>query len=397
MSKGNTKGENHRKGVKNSYKEPVKVRFKTLANGNKSIYLDFYKDGKREYEFLKLYIVPETPTNKEANAQTLALANAVKAKRIIELQNNTHGFTNSGTRSNVNVIAYIKELAEKKRIKAGGKERGTYQGYMALSRQIENYTGTKTTFKQIDKTFCIGFLNYLTTATNLIKGMRNKPLHENTQSWYMKQFEAVLNAAISDEIINNNPFKQIKPENKPKKNKTEISYLTIDEVKLLENTPYHHIARNAFLFSCYTGLRFSDIQGLTWWQLQKDNNGDTFINYRQKKTQKHEYLPIPQKAVEFLPTRPDEAKDNDYVFCMIGNGIANIRLKIWAATAGIKKHLTFHVARHTYATILLSLGAGIETISKNLGHSEIRTTQHHYAAIENKLQRAAVNLFDKLD
>jgi len=69
---------------------------------------------------------------------------------------------------------------------------------------------------------------------------------------------------------------------------------------------------------------------------------------------------------------------------------------MWAVLAGVKKHLTFHVARHTYATALLSLGAGIETISKNLGHSDMKITQAHYAAIENKLQRAAVNLFDKI-
>jgi integrase len=379
-------------------KEPIKVRFKTLANGNQSVYLDYYRDGKREYEFLKLYLVPETsPENKEANVETLRLANAVKAQKIVELQNMAHGFSVSGGRSKINVIDYIKTIADKKRMKAGGGKRTTAMAYISLARQIEAYSGTKTTFKQIDKKYCEGFLEHLKTAQNRNFKTRNTtPISENTAVVYMKRFEAVLNAAISDEVTNANPFKQIKPENKPHKTKTEILYLTIDEVKRLENTDcLAPSIKQAFLFSCYTGLRFSDVQGLTWEKLQKDNSGGTFINYRQKKTGKQEYLPIPEKAVEFLPDRAG-AIDTDKVFYLPSGGYTNLQLKAWAALAGLKKHLTFHVARHTYATILLSLGAPIETISKNLGHSEIKTTQAHYAAIENKLQRAAVNLFDKL-
>jgi site-specific recombinase XerD len=106
-------------------------------------------------------------------------------------------------------------------------------------------------------------------------------------------------------------------------------------------------------------------------------------------------LPIPEKAVEFLP-KEAWGKNTDHVFYLPSGSYTNLQLKLWAALANIQKHLSFHVARHTYATLLLSLGAGIETISKNLGHSEIKTTQAHYAAIENRLQRAAVNLFDKL-
>ena len=376
-------------------KEPIKVRFKELANGNKSIFLACYRNEKWEYEFLKLYIVPErTQADKDANNETMRLANAVKAQRIVELQNAAHGFTVAGGRSKMNVIEYIKDMAGKKRIKAGGGKRTTADTYLALAKQIEEYSGLKTTFRQVDKKYCSGFIEHLKTTKSRNNGL---PLSENTQMGYMKKFESVLNAAISDEVTNLNPFKQIKPENKPKRQKTEIIYLTIDEVKTLENTQsLSTYISQAFLFSCYTGLRFSDVQGLTWDMLQRDNNGEVFINYIQKKTGKQEYLPIPQKAVEFLPDR-EQAKGTDKVFYLPSGGYTNLQLKTWAALAGLKKHLTFHVARHTYATILLSLGAGIETISKNLGHSEIKTTQAHYAAIENKLQRAAVSLFDKLN
>jgi len=146
-------------------KEPIKFRFKNLANGNQSIYLAHWNNtiNKWEYERLKdLYIVLN---NKEANDRTLKLANAIKAQRIVELQNNTHGFSNNSTRSKANVIDYIKALAEKKKEKAGGSERGNYQNYLALVYHIQKYSGDKTTFKSVDKRYCEGFLDYLKTAT----------------------------------------------------------------------------------------------------------------------------------------------------------------------------------------------------------------------------------------
>ena len=336
----------NRKKVTTKVKEPIKLRTKPLTNGKQSIYLDYYKDGQRQYEFLKLYLVPEkTPINKSTNAQTLELANAVKAQKIVELQNSAHGFSVKDGRSKMNVIDYIRDIADKKRIKAGGGKRTTAMGYLGLAKHVEAYSGKNTTFKQIDKKYCIGFIEYLKAAKNKNNGFS---LHENTQVSYMKRFEAVLNTAISDEVTNANPFKQVKQENKPKMRKTEIVYLTIDEIKLLENTPaFYKYVKESFLFGCYTGLRFSDMQNLTWGQLQKDNNGGTFINYIQKKTQKQEYLPIPQKAVEFLPNRLETDKETDKVFHLPSGCFINLHLKQWAYVAQIKKHLTFHKSSHT--------------------------------------------------
>ena len=373
-------------------KEPIKVRFKTLSNGNKSIYLDYYRDGKREYEFLKLYLVPEaSPTDKSTNAQTLQLANAVKSQRVVELQNMAHGFSVSAGRSKVNLLDYVKHIAEQKKEKAGGNERSGCMGYMALHYHLKQYGGGKTTFKQVDKTYCMGFIDYLKTAKSTL---HDRPLSENTQAGYMKRFEAILNAAISDEVTNLNPFKQIKPENKPKKRTTEVGYLTIDEVNMLAKTPYeiYPNIKSAFLFSCFSGLRFSDVTRLTWDKLQKDNDGNMFINYIQKKTKKQEYLPISNKAIQYLPDK-GTAKDNDNVFKLPTGGYVNLHLRQWVLLSGITKRVTFHVARHTNATLLLSLDVPIETVSKILGHSDIKTTQI-YAKVIDKNKRVAV---DKLD
>ena len=379
----------------NKTKEPVKIRLKKLANGNQSIYLDSSINGKRVREFLKLYIIPERKAvNKAANAETMNTANAVKAQRIVEMQNAAHGFSNRAARSKVSLLEYISTLAEKKRKKAGGGKSSTADSYLALAKRITDYAGAKTTFRQVNKTFCQGFIDFLRTVESM--NYKGAALHENTQFGYVRSFEHVLNCAILDEIIAVNPFKQIQPENKPKKHKTEICYLTADEVKTLEKAdfPVSPIIKTAFLFSCYTGLRISDVRGLTWGKLQKDNENKVFINYVQKKTKKQEYLPIPQIALKYLPER-GAAKDNEAVFRIPDGSYCNKMLKFWAASAGISKHLTFHVSRHTYATLLLSLDSPIEVVSKNLGHSEIRTTQG-YAKVIHKSQREAVDKLDSL-
>jgi hypothetical protein len=248
-------------------KEPIKVRFKQLSNGNQSVYLDYYRDGKHEYEFLKLYLIPGTsPEAKAANDETTRLANAVKAQKIVELQNASHGFSVSAGRSKMNLLDYIQSIADRKKDKAakeGRDERSSgYQQYMALHYHIKQYGGNKTIFKQVDKAYCTGFIEYLKTAKSTLQ---DQILSENTQVGYMKRFEYILNCAISDEVTNLNPFKQIKPENKPKKRRTEVCFLTIDEVNTLAGTPYLlcPAMRQAFLFSCFSGLRFSDVKGLT--------------------------------------------------------------------------------------------------------------------------------------
>jgi integrase len=375
-------------------KEPIRIRYKALNNGNQSIYLDYYDNGKREYEFLKLYLVPETSfENRETNKTTLKLANAIKAQKIVELQNNRHGFSMGGTLcSKVNLIEYTEMLAEKKCKKAGGNTRGTCSTYLTLAYHLKKYSGEKTTFRQIDKNYCNGFIEYLKSAVNANNGQL---LSQNTQWLYMKNLEAVINSAISDEITDSNPFKQIKPENKPKEQSVEVCYLTIEEVNALVNTPcFYPDVKNGFLFSCFSGLRFSDVKGLTWDKLQKDSNGNMFINYVQKKTTKQEYLPINKSAVKYLPER-GEARDTDLVFKFPSSNYVNLQLRQWSFAAGIKKKVTFHVARHTNATLLLSLEVPIETVSKLLGHADIQTTQI-YAKVIDKSKRDAVNKLDGL-
>ncbi|MDR2118046.1 MAG: hypothetical protein LBP25_00715 [Tannerellaceae bacterium] len=132
-------------------KEPVKIRFKALADGNKSIYLDIYMNGKRSYEYLKIYLVPErTALDRETNRRMMELANAIKSQKIVELQNDAHGFSNSGVKQKANFIDYVQKLSDEKRQASGNVK--TYQLYNALIRHLKQYGGDKTTFNQVQRT-----------------------------------------------------------------------------------------------------------------------------------------------------------------------------------------------------------------------------------------------------
>ena len=390
-------GNSKKSEVTTKAKEPVKIRFKLLANGNKSLYLDSSINGKREREFLRLYLIPEhTAADKEANRETVRTAMAVKSQRIVELQNAAHGFSVISGRSKMNVLEYVKKIAEVKLSKAQAEGRDIrssgYQQYMALYYHIQQFSGNKVTFRNVDKKFCQDFIDYLKVAKN--GNDTGIVLSENTQAGYLGAFQYVLNCAISDDITNTNPFKQIKPENKPKHRQTEVGFLTLEEVNKLANVETLPSVKNSFLFSCWSGLRFSDVKGMTWGKLQ-NIDGVTYLIYVQKKTKKQEYLPIGKNALQYLPARPDGAKDDDFVFKVPSGGYTNMILKTWAMAAGVPKHLTFHMSRHTHATLLLSVETPIETVSKILGHSDIQTTQI-YAKVLNKSVLAAINKLNEL-
>jgi site-specific recombinase XerD len=139
----------------------------------------------------------------------------------------------------------------------------------------------------------------------------------------------------------------------------------------------------AFLFGCFSGLRISDMKGFTW-----DKIHDGKIEYRQKKTQKAEYLPLGKQALKILSEIPRH-ETNNLVFWNLpssSDSYANQQLRLWAAQAKITKHLHWHISRHTFATLFLTSGGDIYTLSKILGHSSVETTSVYGKIIDTKKQ-----------
>ena len=385
-------------------KEPVRIRFKQLSNGNQSIYLDYYTGdvirkenyvgGKRKYEFLKLYLIPErTREDKAKNEATLALAKAIQSKRIVEVQNDAHGFQNTN-KSRVNLLDYLENIGKQS---AEQGSRNYARTVLNTVRALKLFRGDYIAFRDVDKEFLSEFTDYLRQMPKASKYGVLKTggrLSANSVVSYYGTLRTAINRAYKEGIITVNPTKEFDFASKVRQEPSRREYLTIDELKTLINTECRHeIVKRAFLFSCLCGLRVSDIRKLRWCDLQR-SGGRVRIEITMQKTKEPLYLPISDEALKWLPER-GEANDSDFIFPLTHEGTVNDTLQHWAKVAGITKHISFHVARHTHATMMLTLGADLYTVSKLLGHKNIATTQI-YAKIVDKKKEEAIGLIPNL-
>ena len=376
-------------------KEPIRIRQKELANGNISLYLDIYIGGKRKYEFLKLYLIPEkTREDKEKNRQTMQLANSIKSKRIVEYQNGEFGFK-SNYKLDTLFFDYYRAMCEKRH--GNPESRGNWGNWYSCLHHLMKYEKNKRiTFEDITPEWVQGFRDYLDKdavawSHDYRKRIKDKPLARNSKLSYFNKLRACLNQAFEDRIIPVNPCRGVerfRPEEGIR------MYLTIDEVRLLAQTDceYPRI-KDAFLFSCMTGLRRSDILRLTWGDIHKQ--GDfTRIIFRQKKTEGQEYLDITHQAAQLMG---DPKGINDPIFEDIHSpSCTNKAVQEWVLNAGIHKKISFHCARHTFATMMLDLGTDIYTVSKLLGHRDLSTTQIYVKVLDKNKQKAVSNIPDIL-
>jgi integrase len=382
-------------------KEPIKLRFKQLANGNQSIFLEQYisysidENGKqknqKKYEFLNLYLIPEqTPADKITNANTLQDAESIRTLRKAALVKNQTGLT-TRKKTKVNLLKNVSDFANKALSDTNNK-RSEYYTYKSLEYHLKAYRGEHITFNEIDKDFINGFIAYLKTAKNgNFEGQKIQPnISANTAHKLYAKFTTIIRAALYEEIISTNPLDKIDRKTTPKTKPSKREYLTIDEIKKLITTDCKRSEiKNAFLFCCLVGIRFSNVKNITWGDIKFNKSGAT-LSYKQIKVDTFETLSISEEALKFLPN-DNERKPENKIFPLPKTETVNDTLRNWIKTAGIRKTITFHSSRHTAATLQLSLGTPIETVSKLLGHGKISTTQI-YAKIIDKNKVEAVNL-----
>lgn len=377
-------------GKKTKLKEPVKVRTKKLADGSESYYLDIYVDGKRHYEFLKLYRLPELNARiKEQNKATLAVVETIKSKRIIEITNNKAGLKNTSGRSKMMLTDWMQSfyVEQKRRGVRGVKLFGT------VSRLVSTYIGkSKIRMSDIDKDFCVNFIRWLQSDYKTAQGNRLSP---KSMSDYAGYFSTALNAAVRTEIIPENPFMALTPTERIKVPESKREFLTVDEIRTLIDTecPREDVKR-AYLFACYCGLRLSDVYALRWKDLTKD--GEQWrASVVMQKTTTPIFLPLSSQAMKWIPERGVTGNDDKVFAGLIAEPNINKVLAKWTKAAGISKKITFHTSRHTFATMMLTLGADLYTTSKLLGHSDVKTTQIYAKIIDSK-KVEAVNLVDSV-
>ena len=368
-------------------KEPVRLREKALANGARSLYLDIYVNGKRSYEFLKLYLIPENnPQAKVQNDNTMRAANTIKLNRILEITNNKAGLKNTSIRAKMLLKDWMENFRKAQEQKGVKDQKLIHNTIHALTAYNINVA-----MRDVNRDYIVGLTNFL---RNEYRSPRGKKLKDYSVINYLGCLRNALNMAVREDVIADNPIMKLSTQDKVKAPESQREFLTIEEVQKLEATdsPYPHI-KQAFLFACYTGLRCSDVRSITWGKIVKD--GEKFrLHTVMFKTKRPFYIPLSKKAMQWMPERGNKT-DNDLIFERIPVQVnTKLYLQPWLDKAGITKPITFHCSRHTFGTMMLTLGADIYTTSKLLGHTKVEVTQI-YAKIINKKKDDAVSLIDQ--
>ncbi|GMN12057.1 site-specific integrase [Croceitalea sp. MTPC9] len=378
----------------------IHLRKKKLKSGKTSLYIEYYKghkttpEGKikhiREFEYLELYLVtnPKTTDERKKNKEQLELAEQILAIRKAEIYQGKYKIQNDSKGRTGFIDFYNLKKEERYQTK------GNYDNWDAAQKHIEKYCLPTTSFNDIDIDFIKGFKKYLDTVA-VTKS--KKRLSQNTKHTYFNKFKAAMRAAFEEGYLKENLIVKVKGFTM---GESKREYLTSEELLKLSRTPCKiDILKRAFLFSSLTGIRWSDINKLTWSEVREEgfDNSDNEIFrivFKQKKTEGMEYLYISKQARELLGER---LEPRDRVFTNLRySAHMNLQLLRWCMFAGITKHITFHSARHTNAVLLLENGADIYTVSKRLGHKEIRTTEIYAKIIDKKMKEAA-NLVPKLE
>ena len=373
----------------------ITLRKKKLTTGKYSLYIEYYKgsiqsdQGKtehiRHFEYLKEYLIidPQTSQEKKANEEVQKKAEQILAIRRAEYAQGKYGIKDR-SKNKLLFLTYYDKLKEERY-----ETKGNYDNWDAAQKHIENYCKKrKITFEDIDEEFVLGFKKFLATKA---RTKSNTPLSQNTRFTYYNKFKAALRKAFEEGYTSKNYATTVKGF---AQGETSREYLTHEELQAMAKAECKHpILKSAFLFSCLTGLRWSDINKLTWSEVREAGD-ETQLVFKQKKTAGQEYQFISPQARNLMGKRKQE---KDRVFQGLKYGAHfNAEILRWCMRAGITKHITFHSARHTHAVLLFTNGADIYTVSKVLGHREIRTTQV-YAKIVDKKKKEAAYLIPELE
>ena len=375
-------------------KEPVRIREKRLNDGNVSLYLDMYYMGARKKEGLKLYLVPEVnAAAKLQNKNTLKLAEQIKAERILDIQQ--HGLVNweNVKKGRMTLAAWVEKYTKDENGLTPASMRSKRNAQARVEQYLLYIGKPNLALKEVDKDFCKGFIAFLKTCTF---NNGKKTLGCTTCRIFMNRLAAALNMAVREGLIDSNPFKLLDAKEKPQKKSAIREFLTIEELRTLIATPCRYeIVKKAFLFSCFTGLRYSDMMALKWNEIHKAADGKTlYIEHEQVKTKNTVTIPLSNEALKWMPRK---SKDSERVFHQlhITSTTVEVVLGEWMQEAGIQNHITYHCSRHTAATLLLTLGADLYTVSKILGHQSIRMTEV-YAKIVDKKKIETMNLVNNM-
>jgi site-specific recombinase XerD len=321
-------------------------------DGTLSLYLDYRWPGGRKKEKMGIYIParPRSAAEKDLVAEAERIAERRRSEAYTELLRGVI----PGESSSATVAEYAMTICKTK------KKPNTSNSWLLLHRHLVMSNVSKVKLSQLTVAHCVKFRGYLLSSSILA---------QSSASLVFSLFKGLLKQAYFEDLIPSDfrgKFDGIKtPESK-------IEYLDQHELdQLLSTTCQLSVVRRAFGASCLTGLRYSDIVALHWKNVIDVRAGGCELRYTQIKTSKPHILPIGPAARAWLGKR-----GTGLVFPeMPGQQKTNLIIKRWVSAAGIEKRVTFHVARHTFATLALAGGVDLKTVSEMLCHASISQTE----------------------
>jgi len=271
---------------------------------------------------------------------------------------------------------------------------GTYERYQTSLKHTKDFLNWKYSISDIDITkidhaFITDYEFYLRSV---------RKCANNTAVKYIKNFNKIIKLCLANDWLDKNPFANYKSKVK----EVERVYLSEVEIQNIINKDFKterlSLVRDIFLFSCFTGLAYIDVKNLTKSHISIGIDGDKWIFTHRQKTEsasKIPVLPVTQMIIDKYADHP-QAINEEKLLPILSNQKMNAYLKEIAAVCEIEKELTFHIARHTFATtVTLTNGVPIESVSKMLGHKNLRTTQHYAKVLDKKVSEDMKILRDK--
>ncbi|MFD2941795.1 site-specific integrase [Flavobacterium notoginsengisoli] len=372
-------------------KSIVTLRKKTISQGRMSLYLDFYppvwNDDSNCFtrrEFLKLYVYqkPSNQLQKMENIENMHTAELIRVRRQNEI--NKSEIYSIFEREQLKIQAVGKESFLEYFKKLGEKKEGNNLAiWNCAIIHFETFLkGGELLFQDVTVTLIEDFRDYLLSAYSLRD--TGKKLARNTALSYYNKIKTTLKRAYREDKLKTDINAKI---SSIKEMESQRNFMTMEETKKLFATPCPNLlVRKISMFSVLTGVRYSDITKLTWSELHYIENDGHYIIFRQQKTEGTASIPISDDAFALLGKRKGE---KEKVFKGLNKWDVDRTLPVWVALSGISKHITFHCFRHTYATLQLTVGTDIFTISKMLGHKSVKTTQIYAKVIDQKKRDAA--------
>ncbi len=381
-----------------------KLGAKILSDGRESLFLDYYfgynvvydeerdkeivrKDRRREKLNLYLWQAPRTPLEREQNKETLELAKKIRFERGQQLLEDMEGYRLKKNRE-VNFLEFFQKYNESYTKKDYRMMPLTLNRFKDFLKETDEYRRYENFIKpdQITKEMIEDFVTYL----------QGRSKGEGALNIFTK-FKKVCKYAVEHDVMRKNPCEGVRCT--ADKNVLRKEILSMDEVQQLADTHYAYEnpnIRRAFLFCCYAGLRHTDVKDLTFENVDYSNRRLVFEQSKTKGHSAHSGVEIPlSDGLMRLIGKPIDGNKKAKIFNLPTFQACNKALARWVKRAGIDKHITWHCARHSCATNLLSNGSNIKTVASILGHSGLRHTEKYTRAVDS-LKKAAIDSLPEL-